>query len=146
MKQNERKNKDDVINICNNSWLDKLKPSNKNIIVKDKIFSKLSEANSLKIIQDEKDNNNNNNKIIKNISSIKIDIFDKDNYFNNNNCNKNEINLNGNGKIFMENIFNFNNEMTEQSIVEKKQENENNDFTEITENMGEFSLLIGKKN
>ena len=53
-----------------NSWLDKLKPSNKNLIMREKINSKISETNSSSLILDkekdrdrekEKEKNNENN-------------------------------------------------------------------------------------
>ena len=45
-------NKDETI--TQNSWLDKLKPSRKNSIIKEKIFSKISEANSSIILDKDK--------------------------------------------------------------------------------------------
>jgi hypothetical protein len=69
------KNNDD--GKSHNSWLDKLKPSNKNLIMREKINSKISETNSSSLIFDkdkdrekdkdkDKEKNNKNNNIDEN--------------------------------------------------------------------------------
>ena len=154
MKQNLMKQKLEEINKLNknnednntqnqNSWLDKLKPSNKNMIMKEKIFSKITEANSSIISEKEKDKDkriqqfnqtpeappstkNNNN-----TSQAETEKWDT--YINN--LNKNEVNLNDLGDVF---DFDIN----EQSVVEKNIDHTN--FSVISENIGDFDCLIGK--